>query len=279
MKEDEKIAKEILLHAEASWSSIAVHMGKDPSHKGIVLIYLPSREEDFDQLTRRGVPDWGIGCALPLENTIVLKSPRLIGKSPDLPSLIAHENSHILLYDQVKAKDSSPSKSEERTDPIPRWFDEGLAMFESKEWRKGETLSLAWSVITHSLLPLSSLETHFPTNERKAHLAYLESFSTINYLLDEYGEEGLRRLLHSLAHSSDFESALVESLGLTLKEFENEWFFYLQSRYNAFYLLSDTGILWGVISLLFLFVLILKTIQIRRKKRRLENEDWATDES
>jgi hypothetical protein len=263
-EEDERSAKEILKFGEEVYLPIAIHLGIDPSKMAKTRIYLTSTQEDFDRLTRAGVPDWGIGCALPHENTIVLKAPRIIGKNPNLRSLIAHEFSHILLH--------RLSLNEGRR-VIPRWFDEGLAMFESKEWKVAESMTLAWAVISNSLLPLSAMERGFPVNEKKARLAYTQSFSTIAYIIQEYGEEGLQILLKNLSTARDFEEALVKSFGSTLTEFEKEWMTHLKNNYNFLYILSDSGILWGVITLLFLFTLIIKMSKIRKKKQELKESE------
>jgi len=264
--EDEKFASEILHHGEEILLSISIHLGKIPSEIEKIQIFLTSRQEDFDRLTRNGVPDWGMGCALPEERTIILKSPRLTGNPPkteNLRSLIAHEISHILLHQ---------SPFHEGGMRIPRWFDEGIAMFESKELRMGETMTLAFSVFTNSLLPLSTLEIYFPSEEKKAHLAYLQSFSTISYILEVYGEEGLRELLKNLTESGDFEEAIRKGLGITPEGFEKEWLTYLKSHYNFLYLLSDSHLLWGFLSLLFISVFVIKTIQIRKRKREQEED-------
>jgi hypothetical protein len=263
-EEDARSAKEILKFGDEVYLPIAIHLGIDPSKMAKTRIYLSSTQKDFDQLTREGVPDWGIGCALPNENIIVLKAPRIIGKNPDLRSLIAHEFSHILLHNL---------SFHEGRRVIPRWFDEGLAMFESREWKVGESMTLAWAVISNSLLPLTSMETSFPSNEKKARLAYTQSFSTIAYIIQEYGEEGLQILLANLSTSRDFEEALIKSFGSTLPEFEKDWMTHLKNNYNFLYILSDSGILWGVITLLFLITLIVKMSKIRRKRQELKESE------
>ncbi|MCH7760799.1 hypothetical protein IIA15_05275 [candidate division TA06 bacterium] len=265
-KEDERSAREILLYAEEELPPIAAHLGIVPTPSEKIRIILSSTQDDFDQFTRQGVPDWGIGCALPHEKTIVLKTPRLVGKNIDLRSLIAHEISHILLHNPHTSFNKGGMG-------IPRWFDEGLAMFESREWKVGESMTLAWAVLNNTLLPLSSLKTHFPASEKKARLAYTQSFSTIAYIIEEFGEEGLQFLLKTLTSTGDFEKALEEGLGLTCDQFQQQWLTHLKKNYNLLFILSDAGILWGAISLLFLYALIVKTIKTRRRKRELEDDN------
>ncbi len=262
--QDIKVAQEIIEFAEIELLRISKDMEVEQgfiSHINIRLVFSTSEVEEINVF-----PDWGIGCAIPDKYMILLKSPRIIKYPIDIRTLVAHEISHIILGN------ISPVK-------IPRWFDEGMAMYESSEWKLGESIWLSWANFTHSILPLSSIETYFPENHRKAKLAYVESFSTISFIVNQFGEESLKEIIRTLRgnnNSSDsliqetplssFSQVLQNVLGLNSDDFTKEWEKWVKRQYTGFSLLINT--LFPGILLLLVFFLV---ICLKRRKIKADN--------
>lgn len=253
---DEKVAEEVLEFAEEGLERISKSLGFRPREK--TTIYLCSTQKQFRQLTRGGVPDWGIGCALPKSGTIVLKSPRAARRNLDLKTIVSHEISHILL-----------GKALGGIRP-PRWFDEGLAIHQSKEWRLGDGLTLAWASLSNSIIPLSQLENSFPTEERRANLAYTEGFSAVSFMVTNYGEESLMELISCLGKTGDMDRAFGESLGLGYSEFESSWLQWVKRTYNLPYLFSTTPLFWGGVAVLLLLIFLVKRSITKRRLAKLD---------
>jgi len=254
---EERLAEQVIGSAEDGLERMAKWLAFRPGEK--LRIWLCSTESQFDSLTKSGIPDWGIGCAFPESGTIVLKSPRVVRRNLDLKTIVSHEISHVLLG-QVLG-DFMP----------PRWFDEGVAIYQSKEWRLGDGFALGWASLFSRLIPLSELETSFPAKERRANLAYTEGFSAVSFMVREYGEDTLRELIFSVAKQGDFEKALRESFGLRYEEFEKVWLAFVSKNYNIPYLLTTTPLFWAGMALLVLFIFLAKRA---KAKRRMAEPDF-----
>lgn len=257
-RREEKLAGEVLRYAEEGLNRISKSLGYRPKRK--VKVWLCSTEAQFDSLTRSGVPDWGIGCAFPKLGIIVLKSPRVVRRNLDLRTIVSHEISHVLLGQLLG--ELTP----------PRWFDEGLAIHQSKEWRPGDGFILGWASISNSLIPLSELESSFPTEERRANLAYTEGFSAVSFIVREYGKETLRELIASMGKGGGIDRAMIDNLGLRYDEFESLWLRFVRKSYNIPYLLSTTPFFWVGMSLL---VLLIFLVRRARAKTKLAGMDLA----
>lgn len=261
---EERLIEEVIGSAEDGLERMAKWLGFRPQEK--LRIWVCSTESQFDSLTRSGIPDWGIGCAFPKSGAIVLKSPRVVRRNLDLKTIVPHEIAHVLLG-QLLGEFTAP-----------RWFDEGFAIYQSKEWRLTDGFTLGWARIANALIPLSKLEDDFPWEERKGRLAYTEGFSAVSFIAAEYGEETLRELISAMAkydgidRGEGMDTAMVETLGLRYEEFEELWLNYVRKSYNIAYLLSTTPFFWGGMAFLLLLIFFIKRV---KTKRRLAEPDFA----
>ncbi|MCK4352427.1 hypothetical protein KAW65_03355 [candidate division WOR-3 bacterium] len=246
--QDEKVAREVIKFAEQELPQIVEDIGLKEKIK--IDIYIAFSETEIKKI--RNFPDWGIGCAYPSKRTIILKSPRIVKYPLNLRTLVAHEIAHVVLGNLLK------------NIPIPKWFDEGMAMYESREWKIGESIGLSWANFTNSLLPLSEIEQNFPYNSKEAKLAYIESFSAIAFIINEFGKESLQEIIKNTKQTNSFNQALTIVLGLNYQDFKNEWEKWVKERYTGFNVLFKTFFPWTLILIIFFIALFLN---IKRKQR------------
>jgi len=258
-------AKRLIQYAEEEYSRIKADLGYDElavlhGEEDKIAIILCSTQDDFEKVTKGNMPEWGIGCALP-GRIIVIKSPRLVRRNINLRQLVAHEITHIMLQDIE----------------IPRWFNEGIAMYESHEWKFGNSITLSFANLTNSIIPLSSLERRFPEDERGARLAYVESFSAIAYIIQEFGRDGLKDLMKDLRGKNSFEHALVSSFGIDHKEFKKEWYIWARNTYNGLYILIRNFFPWAFILALFFVVFFISLKRRRKKYKEFDSSECNTE--
>lgn len=256
---DSDLAMEILEVVQDALPEISVFIGH--TYKRNIHIKLVSDAEEFQNLTKAGFPDWGVGFADAENSLIILCSPRVIKKDIDVKSITKHELAHIVLGEAVDGK------------RIPRWFNEGIAMYCSQEWRFGREKVLAIANFTNSLISLSSIEYRFPSDKKRAEIAYTESFSAISYIIKNFDREALKDILKNLKEE-DFDEAMFSALGVTHKEFAREWEEWVTKTYNWTYFLSSNAFLWVIILIVFLVAGI---ISIRGRKNKLKELDKDTD--
>jgi hypothetical protein len=256
---NQNLAKEVETHLESSYQKIASFL--DDTLTDVVSVYVVDSEEEFRSMVGAGFPDWGIGCAIPSRNIIVLKSPLHFNYDRPISELVTHELAHIFLGNLAEGV------------ALPRWLDEGFAMHQSQEWRMGQDIAVARAVLTGSLLRLSEIESVNAFREKKAELAYTESFLAVSYLTGEYGEETVRELVDHLASGTSIDLAFLKTIGSNYLTFQLEFETHIKSKYNWISFFGDTFLLWVGLAFLIVFLYLVKK---RYTKKTLEK--WELEE-
>jgi hypothetical protein len=227
----------------------------------VVSVHVAETEDEFRLRAGRNFPDWGVGCAIPGRNEIILKSPLEFRYHRPFSQVVTHELAHVFLGNFSRGK------------RVPRWLDEGFAMFQSQEWRIGQDVSVARAVLTGSILPLSQIESVNAFKESKAQLAYTESFLAVSYLYAEYGEGTVKELVTHLAKGTSLDLAFMNTIGSNYLAFQMEFEKFISERYNWASFLGDTILVWIGLAFLIIFLYLLKR---RGAKRKLD--EWELEE-
>jgi hypothetical protein len=209
------------------------------------------------------LPDWVSGVAYHQLSLIVLKSPRsLRGKEYNLKKTFTHEVSHVILG-------AAFSNGEH----IPRWLNEGIAMYMSREWNFNRISTMTHAVLTDSLLPLSEITYTFPRGEKEGELAYCQSFYLVSFLISTYGKEQFHRFVQSLSQEKVVEDVVLKIYGMNLSQLETEWHDYLRLRFSWIPLITSASSLWFLITLIFIVGYIKK-----RRKAAVTVQQWKEEE-
>lgn len=136
----------------------------------------------------------------------------LLGSQRDIEGTIAHELSHIV----VGLATDNPYSS------LPRWLDEGLAMYAEGELPSANRRSLERAVQRDQLISVRSL-SGYTGDPSQVDLFYGEVYSLVEYLLDTYGEAKMARLLGALGDGITQEEALQRAYELDLDELDAQW--------------------------------------------------------
>ena len=257
------LAGELRGHLQFSYREISSFL--DDTLTQVVSVYVVDSDEEFRSMVGGGFPDWGIGCAIPSRNTIILKSPLHFRYGRPFSELVAHELAHIFLGNLAKGA------------ALPRWLDEGFAMQQSREWRIGQDVSVARAVLTGSLLRLSEIESVNAFREAKAQLAYTESFLAVSYLTYEYGEGAIRELVEHLASGSSMDLAFLNSIGSNYLTFQIEFESYIESKYNWISFFGDTFLLWVGLAFLIVIFYLAKKRRTRKTLKQWELEEQKAE--
>lgn len=254
----EKLAGSAAQAAEEAFHRVSEFLGTFPDRR-ISLVIAPDRKT-FVRLSGGMVPDWGIGLAMPVARQILITSPAEAPARIDLNEIITHEVAHVLLGLSLPGQ------------PLPRWFDEGHAMYHARQWRIAESSRIVWALVARTLIPLVELERFFPHGRASAELAYTESYTTVEFMIKTDGPDAFREFVRRAAGYGDFEAALIETYGWNLQEFESVWRRYLRERYMWATLPTYLSIP-GIFTLLFLAAYLRKRYRARRKIAAWQEED------
>lgn len=136
-------------------------------------------------------------------------------------SAMAHEMAHLVVH-QVTANGYGIA--------LPNWLDEGLAMYAEGELSSDLASRLSKAVKLGGLDSVQTLSSSFPADTAGASLAYAESYSLVEYLLEnEGGKENMLELLGTMKAGSGYEEALQAVYGLSVSQLDSRWKQYLKA--------------------------------------------------
>jgi hypothetical protein len=180
----------------------------------------------------------------------------------DLAEVFRHELSHVALYEAA------------RTRHVPRWFNEGFAVFASGESSFARHQTLMTATLADNLLPLEQMERTFPSDDVGASVAYAQAADVVRFLVRQQEAHRFRAMIERVRNGQTFEQAMRDAYGLDLAGLEYEWREDVAKRYTFWPVFFSGSFVWvGAIAL---FVWGWR----RRKKRSQETlERWAKEEA
>jgi hypothetical protein len=135
---------------------------------------------------------------------------------------IAHELSHLVTHQMV----FNPYND------LPTWLDEGLAMYAEGVLETGFASSLKQAIATNSLISVRSLASPFSALPELATQSYAESFSIVEFLISQYGQEKMLALLNTFRQGSGWDAALVKVYSFDMDGLDKLWRGYVAKKYQ-----------------------------------------------
>jgi hypothetical protein len=205
-------------------------------------------------------PSWAAGFMLPAARAGAIRVAQA-DRYPyaDLGSVLAHEATHMLLYDAA-----GPG--------LPRWFGEGVATGIERDWGMRDVLVYTSSILTGPLPSLDELDAAFDASDDRARAAYAASFDFLLWTVKTYGPETVRDIVRQ-AKLRPFPDAWRAATGVPLDASEASWRRGSLLLYRWVPALTGTTALWSGITLLAL----LAGARRRARSRRIL-EAWQAEE-
>jgi Peptidase MA superfamily len=237
--------------AEQALPSIDTALGLEPRAILPFWILIVPRAEGY----AKEAPTWSAAVAQPDRRLIVISGPAVRRTALDLEETVAHEIAHLAIRARIG-----------ELGWIPRWLDEGLAMWLSgySSWR--DRLALAG----RGPVDLRDLTDRFPVEESLARQAYIESETAVRRL-EERGP--IAPLLDRIAAGEDFEPAFQEVYGESFDAFADAVAEEVPAFWRVVAVLRGTALLWVFAALL----VVLGAWRIRLRNRRRMREWDAAD--
>jgi hypothetical protein len=253
----------LIAQAEAVKHELSERLGFPAlSEVRVVIARTPGEMETFAP-SGAPYPQYAAGVAYSEIGLVLLTlTPVHPGSDQDLGEVFRHELSHVALNDALNGR------------PVPRWFNEGFAIFASGESAFKRMHTLMMSTIGGSLLPLHDLERSFPDDETKALVAYAEAQDVVRFLIRREDVHRFRALISELRDGKSFEQAVLDAYGEELSTLEFEWREDASRRYTIWIFLLSGSLVWVVALGVFVWAW-------RRRKRRdrLVLQRWAREEA
>lgn len=210
----------------------------------------------------RAMPAWVSGYTDGVTSDVGSVVVLLAERTPSYPDggleeVLAHEVAHVLIHRASGGR------------PVPRWFDEGLAMLAARSWRLRDQTELALGVLSGPRVPLWKLDDLFRGDRRDVEHGYALAGTLVHDLLDRYGPAVPRIVLARVALGDTFEEAMHGATGTTLIEIGEAFYERQASLKRWIPILTSTAALWFGISLLAIVA------GIRKRRRRADPEEEA----
>jgi hypothetical protein len=209
------------------------------------------------------VPPWVSGFADPAAGVVVLL-PARAPSFPDssLEDLLRHEVAHVLIGKAAGGR------------PLPRWFQEGLAMIAGQTWGLEERSRLTLALLADRRISLTELDSRFAGDERTVQRAYTVAGAFVRDLVQSRGARVPGEILAGVAEGLPFEEAFQRAAGMSLAEAETSFWDRQTFWYRWVPLLTSSVFLWILITLLALWA-----IRHRRARDAAQHRIWDEEEA
>jgi tetratricopeptide (TPR) repeat protein len=136
-------------------------------------------------------------------SVITANSPASQAPNPaNWQDVLWHEFCHVVTLNETKNR-------------MPRWLSEGISVYEERQanpaW--GEQMNLAYRemILTGELTPLGQLSSAFLTPKNGEHLqfAYYESSLVIEFIVQRFGFDSLKKILRDLREGEEINKTIV----------------------------------------------------------------------
>ncbi len=143
------------------------------------------------------------------------------GSIPEFKHVIRHELVHVFTYSKANRvlKDHKSSNHP----GLPLWFIEGLAEYWSSGWNSEAEMFIRDAVINNYLYPVSGIY-----QISGSFLMYKEGQAILRYLAATWGEDKILQLVENLWVSPHFSEVMKLTLGMELREFDEQWVYSLK---------------------------------------------------
>lgn len=258
----EGTAQNIQEIAENFYPKVIKDIGYSAKRK--ITIWFCESQKEFGRSINAPIQDWAAGCAYPLHARIVIRDPdSLQDKRIKLSRLLKHEITHVIFGLYIG----------QNLEYVPRWFNEGLAMYEAEEWTYNQYWTMLTGSLSNSLIPLYELTEDFPQDESQARMAYAQSCSIVTFMAKKYGSESLKDCIRLIAQGRGMDEAMAGAIGIDSFWLERKWLKDIKGRYKWISLISSWVVLWG-----FVVLIALVAYLRRRAKNRQIIEQWEAEE-
>lgn len=241
------------------FSDIAQTVGLTSPGPPIEVVLAPENSE-----IARDVDAWIAGFAstgqVGLEKIVLFPARTPSYPNGSLEDVLRHEVAHILISRASAHR------------PIPRWFNEGLAMSVERGWRFQDYGQLFYQMAVGSRVGLDDLDRMFDRGQTERTRAYAISGMLVRDLLQRHGAAISAQILTRMNDGASFDHAFETSVGMTPPEAEAD-FWQRQYTWGAWLpALTSSTTLWLVVT-----ALALLAIARRIMKDRAIEKKWIEE--
>ena len=210
----------------------------------------------------RDVAPWIAGFAIGNSNRVVLFPARSPGY-PDhtLEDVLRHEVAHVLISRAAAGR------------PIPRWFNEGVAMAVERDRQFQDETQLLYQLMTGGRTDLDTVDRLFAGGQNDQVRAYALAGSFVHELMRRSGPSSIREILARVSRGSSFDSAFSDVTGETLGTAQVEFWKGQRIWTSWIPILTSSTLLWSTITILAILAFYMRHRRNLQLEKQWEDED------
>jgi len=214
---DESFAQELMTTAQEALVRLAEDTGAHLEKPIKAYIYTSSRDLQGSLIYPQ---EWTGGVAFTRHGIIA------IGIAPNNldwgKRAMTHELTHLVIHQMI----FNPYND------LPNWLDEGLAMYNEGILSPQQAAFLNKAIAEGSLISVRSLSSPFSAYAEQAILAYTQSYSLVEFLINNYGSNKMLELLNIFRQGSSYDGALGKVYGFDMDGLDTRWRDYVTGQYQ-----------------------------------------------
>ena len=189
---------------------------------GPIQVEVYPNHEDFAVRTM-GLPGLG-ALGVTFDQVIAMDSPS--GRTPGSfhwASTLRHEMSHAFILQATNNR-------------VPRWFTEGLAVYEetsaSPDWGDRLDPEAIHAIQKKMLLPVAELDRGFirPSYPAQVIVSYFQGGKICSYIAEKWGYSKLLDMIHSYAKLESTPEVFQKDLGISTTDFDKQFLAWLDAQ-------------------------------------------------
>ena len=209
----------------------------------------------------RGVSAWIAGFTVG-ESVVLFPARSPTYPNNSLEDVMRHEVAHALIWRVSGGR------------PIPRWFNEGVAMAAERNRGFDDRTQLFYQLVTGSRTSLDELDRLFEGGQSDQVRAYALAGALVRDVFDLHGPAGCAQILTRVGRGAPFDAAFADVAGITPAAAESEFWQRQRIWTNWLPIITSATTLWMAVTLLAILAIY------RRRRRNLEIEkQWGKDEN
>lgn len=238
------------------FGDITQFIGDDDTGRTVRVILAPENSD-----LARGVSRWIAGFAVGASDVVVL-FPARSPSYPDgiLEDVLRHEVAHVLIWRASAGQ------------PVPRWFDEGLAMAAERDLGLEDQTRLLYQLATGDRTSLGDLNRLFSGSQRDQTRAYALAGALVHEVLQRFGSAVCGQVLIRVRRGAQFDAAFADVTGLTPDRMDEEFWQHQRIWTTWLPVVSSPATLWLAVTML-----VILAIYRRRQKHRALEKQWALE--
>ncbi|MFC1970883.1 peptidase MA family metallohydrolase [Chloroflexota bacterium] len=207
-KGDDSFAGELMVATQGALARLAGNTGAELEMPVKIYIYTNSQDLQGSMIYPQ---EWTGGVAFARYGIIA------IGIAPGNLEwgirAVAHELTHLVIH-QVTFNPYGY---------LPTWLNEGLAMNAEGKLESTFSDTLHKAISESNLISVQSLASPFSAYIEESVLAYAQSYSLVNFLIDNYGQGKMFEMLNTFRQGSGYDETLEKVYGFNMDGLDTRW--------------------------------------------------------